>query len=319
MQLIRGPAGLTKQAPCAATVGNFDGVHLGHQAIIKSLVASARSRDLPAVVVVFEPHPREYFQGDAAPARIYTLRDKLAALESLGVDEVVCLRFDADFAAQSPETFVRELLVRKLDVRYLVVGDDFRFGNQRRGDFALLKALGKDHFETRSTASICARGERVSSTHIRELLAAADFESAARLLGRPFELSGRVVHGDKRGRELGFPTLNIPLRRQVSPLHGVYRVRVCLEGESLPGIANIGRRPTLFGADWRLEVHVLGMDRDCYGSRVSVRPLEKIRDEKKFTSAEALRAQIAEDTRLAMTLFENDTESAGASAINERL
>lgn len=302
MELIRGAHNLrARHHGCVATIGNFDGVHRGHQRIVAAVIERARALGVASTVMLFEPQPQEFFAGDKAPARLMRLRDKVAALAALGVDRVFCVRFDAAFRALTAGEFVQRLLVDGLGVRHLAVGDDFRFGVGRSGDHAFLVAAGREHgFTVQDTASILVDGERVSSTAVREALAAGDLVQAAQLLGHPYEIAGRVRHGDARGRTLGFPTANIALQRRRTPLSGVYAVEVRGIGTAVrPGVANIGRRPTVAGVDERLEVHVLDYAGDLYGRHLAVRFLARLRDELRFDGLPALRAQIGRDAQAA--------------------
>jgi riboflavin kinase / FMN adenylyltransferase len=297
MRVFRGTRG-GAQAPIALTIGNFDGVHLGHQAMLQRLCDAARSSRLPASVLTFEPHPREFFSAADAPARLTSLREKLELFQTLDIDQVYVAHFDRPYASMQPLQFIEELLVKNLNVRWLLVGDDFRFGAQRGGDFALLKkASASFDFVLESMGSIEVAGERVSSTGVREALAAADFARAKRLLGRPYCISGRVAHGKKLGRELGFPTANIVLKRKRVPLNGIYAVKLHgIEPKPLPAVASLGVRPTVMdGAAPLLEIHILDFDRNIYGRRVSVEFLHKLRDEEKYPDLESLRRQIAID------------------------
>lgn len=298
MELIRGLHNLRPgHRPCVATIGNFDGVHLGHQAVIGQLAEKAAELGVPAAVVMFEPQPLEYFRPQAAPARLMRLREKLQTLTRYAVDRVLCLRFDARLADMSAEDFIERILVQGLGVRYLVVGDDFRFGRGRRGDFALLQAAGQKHgFQVVPMHTFSIDGERVSSTRVREALAGGDLDLAEKLLGRPFRMSGKVAHGDKRGRTIGIPTANIHLHRHTTPARGVYAVEVYgLEGEPLVGVANIGTRPTVDGTRTLLEVHLLDFSQDIYGRHVTVSFLHKIRDEQRFGSFDELKLRIHAD------------------------
>ncbi|MDU7870562.1 MAG: bifunctional riboflavin kinase/FAD synthetase, partial [Pantoea sp.] len=290
---------------CVLTIGNFDGVHRGHQALMSRLCEEGRKRNLPVVVMVFEPQPLELFAGDKAPARLTRLREKLRYLAEAGVDKVLCVRFDRRFAALSAQSFISELLVEKLDVKYLAVGDDFRFGAGRQGDFLLLQKAGAEYgFDVVSTETFCDGGKRISSTAVRQALAADDLALAQSLLGHPFSISGRVVHGDALGRTLGFPTANLPLRRSVSPVKGVYAVEVHgLTPEPIPGVANIGTRPTVKGLRQQLEVHLLDINMNLYGRHIDVVLKQKLRNEQRFASLEALKEQIAKDVVTARQFF----------------
>lgn len=306
MKFIRGIYNLKEQhRGCVLTIGNFDGVHRGHQALMAELIAEGRKRNLPVVVMVFEPQPLELFAGDKAPARLTRLREKLKYLEIAGVDAVLCVRFDRRFAAHSAQSFISELLVDKLNVKFLAVGDDFRFGAGRQGDFLLLQKAGVEYgFEVISTQTYCDGGKRISSTAVRQALAQDDFAQAEALLGHPFGISGRVVHGDALGRTIGFPTANIPLRRSVTPVKGVFAVEVLgLGAQPLPGVANIGTRPTVKGLRQQLEVHLLDTNMNLYGHHIEVVLKQKIRDEQRFASLDALKEQIAKDVVTARQFF----------------
>ncbi|MFU0881807.1 bifunctional riboflavin kinase/FAD synthetase [Kluyvera cryocrescens] len=306
MKLIRGIHNLS-QAPhgCVLTIGNFDGVHRGHQALLQGLRAEGRARGLPVVVMIFEPQPLELFAADKAPARLTRLREKLRYLAESGVDYVVCLRFDRRFAALTAQAFISDLLVKRLGVQFLAVGDDFRFGAGRQGDFLLLQKAGSEFgFDITSTQTFCHGGVRISSTAVRQALAEDNLEQAENLLGHPFIISGRVVHGDELGRTIGFPTANLPLRRQVSPVKGVYAVEVMgLGNKPLPGVANIGTRPTVAGVRQQLEVHLLDVVMDLYGRHIDVVLRKKIRNEQRFASLDELKAQIARDELTAREFF----------------
>ena len=299
MQLVRGLHNLRpKHRGCVATIGNFDGVHLGHQSVFRHLLEKGEELQLPTTVVTFEPQPREFFQADSAPARLTRLREKLQAIHDVGVERVVVLEFNRRLAAMQAEQFVEELLVKGLGARFLSVGDDFRFGSKRQGDFQLLQRMGEAHgFQVENMNTYKLDADRVSSTRIRELLTQGDFSAANQCLGRPYRICGRIAHGDKRGRTIGFPTLNVNLHRRVSPLQGVYAVQVeGLDGQAIPGVANIGVRPTVEGdTRYLLEVHLFGFDRSVYGEHVSVEFVRKLRDEKRFENFEALRRQILLD------------------------
>jgi len=306
MKFIRCIYNLKEQhRGCVLTIGNFDGVHRGHQALMAQLIAEGRKRNLPVVVMVFEPQPLELFAGDKAPARLTRLREKLKYLEQAGVDAVLCVRFDRRFAAHSAQSFISELLVDKLNVKFLAVGDDFRFGAGRQGDFLLLQKAGAEYgFEVISTQTYCDSGKRISSTAVRQALAQDDFAQAEALLGHPFSISGRVVHGDALGRTIGFPTANLPLRRTVTPVKGVFAVAVLgLGDQPLPGVANIGTRPTVKGLRQQLEVHLLDTHMNLYGRHIEVVLKQKIRDEQRFASLDALKEQIAKDVVTARQFF----------------
>ncbi|QHM73967.1 bifunctional riboflavin kinase/FAD synthetase [Mixta intestinalis] len=306
MKFIRGIHNLRAQhRGCVLTIGNFDGVHRGHKALLARLREEGQRRGLPVVVMLFEPQPLELFATDKAPARLTRLRDKLKYLAQEGVDAVLCVRFDRRFAAVSAQSFVNDLLVDKLGVQFLAVGDDFRFGAGREGDFLLLQKAGVEYgFDVISTETFCEGGKRISSTAIRQALADDNLALAETLLGHPFALSGRVVHGDALGRTIGFPTANILLRRIVSPVKGVYAVDVHgLSEQPLPGVANIGTRPTVAGLRQQLEVHLLDVSMNMYGRHIEVVLRQKIRNEQRFPSLDALKEQIAKDVVTAREFF----------------
>ncbi len=302
MELIRGRHNLRpRHRGCVATIGNFDGVHLGHSAVIAQLTARARALGLPSCVVTFEPHPREFFDPGNAPARLSRLRDKAAAIAQLGVDRLLVLRCDARLTGLEPDAFIDSILVAGLGVAHLVVGDDFRFGRKRAGDFATLTAAGGQHgFSVEEAATHALDGERVSSTRVRDALAAGDLDGAARLLGGSYTMRGRVRHGEKLGRDLGYPTANIALDGYPLPLTGVLAVLASRAGgERLPGVANLGWRPTVAGRRPLLEVHALDFDGDLYGDHLAVELLEKLRPEERFDSLDALTERMHDDARRA--------------------
>ncbi len=302
MELIRGLHNLrSRHRGCVATVGNYDGVHLGHQAVLGDLVERARAARVPSLAVVFEPTPQEFFALERAPARLTRFREKLEALAATGLDCLLCLRFDAGLAKMPAEEFIARILVAGLGVRYLVVGNDFRFGCERRGDFALLEHSGREAgFEVSRMTALELDGERVSSTRVREALDRGDLALARRLLGRDYRIIGRVRRGLQLGRTLGFPTVNIYLQRKATPVHGVFTVRVhgAAEGPVF-GVANVGTRPTISGDHCLLEVYLLDFEGDLYGRHLEVDFLERLRDEERYPDLETLRAQIARDVALA--------------------
>lgn len=292
--------------PTVLTIGNFDGVHLGHRALLERLVAHARGAGLPAAVMTFEPHPREFFAPASAPPRLTSLREKLILLAAAGIDRAYVCRFDATFAGLTADDFVERILVRGLVVRHLIIGDDFRFGRGRVGDFALLGQAGATHgFGLQAMDTVEAQGERVSSSAVRDALQAADLARAARLLGRPYSIAGRVVQGQKLGRRLGFHTANIQLKHNVPPLLGVFAVRATAEdGTVREGVANLGLRPTVSALPSpSLEVHLFDFDGDLYRAHLTVDFLHKLRDQMKFENLEALAQQIARDVADAKAFF----------------
>ncbi|TLX53766.1 bifunctional riboflavin kinase/FAD synthetase [Stutzerimonas nosocomialis] len=298
MQLVRGLQSLQpRHRGCVATIGNFDGVHRGHQAILARLRERAAELGLPSCVVIFEPQPREYFAPGQAPARLTRLREKLELLAEQGVDRVLCLAFNRRLRELSAAEFVHAVLVEGLGVEHLEVGDDFRFGCDRAGDFDFLRRAGAvEGFTVESATTIEVDGERVSSTRLRAALAAADFALAERLLGRPFAITGRVLHGQKLGRQLDAPTANIQLKRRRPPVDGVFTVSAELDGRQWPGVANIGMRPSVKSdGQPHLEVHLLDYAGDLYGRRLRITFHRKLRDEQRFASLEALKAAIDAD------------------------
>lgn len=301
MELIRGQHNLRpRHRGCVATIGNFDGVHLGHRLILDQLADQAAQLRLPRLVITFEPQPQEFFAGpNAPPARLMRLREKLLALEDLGIERVLCLEFDHRLAAMPAEAFIDDLLVERLGVRHLVIGDDFRFGHRRAGNFDLLVEAGQRHgFTVADSHSHSLDGERVSSTRIRQALARGDLELAARLLGRPYDLCGRVAHGDRRGRTIGFPTANIAVwSEQLVPANGVYAGWATVGGEHYMAVTNVGLRPTFEGDSLRVEAHLLDFNRDIYGETMNFSFETRLRPEKKFNGIQELMAQIALDAQ----------------------
>lgn len=314
-ELIRGLHNLRpRHRGCVATIGSFDGVHLGHRAIIAQLNRRARELGLPSVAIIFEPQPHEYFSGERAPARLMRFKEKVLALFDAGVDRVLCLQFNEELRSLSAEAFIQRILVDGLDIKHLVVGDDFRFGCDRSGDYRLLQDVGAEAgFTVEDTATVEIRGERVSSTRIRVALEDADFELAGALLGEPYRITGRVAPGRALGRQLGAPTANVRLHRYRSPLVGVYTVRVtATDGTELAsgrreidGVANVGFRPTVEGegAQPLLEVNLFDFNGDLYGRELAVEFCHKLRDEEKFASLEILREWIARDIEKAKAWF----------------
>ena len=300
--------------PCVATIGNFDGVHLGHQSVLDQLKAYALEAGLPSTVMIFEPQPIEFFAPERAPSRLTRLREKLQEFEKHGVDRVVCLKFNRSVADLSAEEFIENILVKGLQLKQLVIGDDFRFAKNREGDFHTLMEAGKKHdFDVRMMDSFNSDGERISSTLIREALAKGDMQKANRMLGRPYRISGRVVHGDKRGRKLGFATANVELKRYQSPVFGIFSGRVYgINEKPMDAVIYVGSRPVFNGEKVLLEVHLLDFDKDIYGCQIQVEFLEKLRGEGEFTSESELVQQIKKDINNAITSLKNnplDTQS----------
>ena len=323
MDIIRGLHNLTPLADgCIATIGNFDGVHRGHQHILSQLKERARDYALPSVVITFEPQPREFFIPQSSPARLTRFRDKAEVIADCGIDKLLVIHFNQSFSQLSADDFVQQILVDKLGVRYLQVGDDFQFGKGRTGNFESLLNSGRQlGFEVESTPTFSLHGQRVSSTRIREALESGNMELTRELLQRPYWMSGHIQHGDKRGRTIGFPTANVPLHRETPAVSGVFAVRlwgkelgVCKNvldsdhqanagKQGINGIANIGYRPTVDGKKGLLEVHLFDFDGDLYGKLVHVDFMHKIRDEMKFDSFEILKQQILKDVVEAKDYF----------------
>ena len=306
MQLIRGVYNLRPEHKgSVATIGNFDGVHRGHQAVIKQLANEAARLNCKKTVITFEPLPQDFFLGEKAPGRLTPFRDKFIALEKLGVDQMLCLPFNQKLASLSAEDFIQQVLVEGLEIKSLVVGDDFCFGKNRSGNFSLLQQAGKQHgFAVQKTETFSEQNKRISSSRIRKLLEAGELQQAEKLLGRPYTMSGYVIEGDKRGREIGYPTANIRVGRRVSPLRGIFAVEVNgIEDHPLPGICSIGTRPTVNYRGFLIEVHLLDFTGDLYGRRLEIVWLEKLRNEEKFESIDAMVRQIENDEMNARTFF----------------
>lgn len=306
MKLLRNWQHPQQLTPTVVTIGNFDGVHCGHRVMLKRLVEQSHAEGLASVVMIFEPQPLEFFLKDKAPARIMSWREKVEVLRDCGLDYVFLARFDQDFRSLTARAFIERLLVKQLNCRHLVIGDDFRFGCDRSGDFALLQQAGKEFgFQVEQTPTVSLAEDRVSSTRIRQAIQSGDFALAEHLLGRPFMISGHVRHGDKIGRTLDFPTANLSLNRQVSPLAGIYAVKVHGLGEQpLFGAANVGTRPAVNGRENRIEVHILDFKGDIYGRRIGVEFCHKLRAETNFPSLDALKAAIANDVLATRAYFQ---------------
>jgi riboflavin kinase/FMN adenylyltransferase len=298
MELVRGLQNIPKAARgCVLTVGNYDGVHLGHQQMIRAVKRRAAELSTAATVLVFEPSSKEFIDPDGAPARLTRWREKFAALQALGVDRLVTLRFDEHVRAMTPQSFVDDLIVGSLGARHVVVGDDFRYGREACGTIDSLRAAGREHgFGVEQMDPFILDGVRVSSTAVRERLERADYAGAARLLGRPYRMTGRVAHGTELGRTLGFPTANLRLMRRKSPTWGVLAVRVYgIEAGALEGVASLGTRPTVNGNEPLLEVHLFDFSGDLYGRLIEVEFVAKLRDEVKFESLDAMMVQMKVD------------------------
>jgi len=316
MRLIRGLSHLEPfKNGCVLTIGNFDGLHLGHRTVIRKLAERGKTLGLPVVIMIFEPQPLEYFLKDNEPSRLMRLREKVIQFAKLPVDHLLIVKFNRYFANYDAEQFIDDILIKKLNVKHLVIGDDFHFGKARRGNFALLKEKGKAYgFSVEDTGSYQSEGLRVSSTLIRDALSAGDLAQAERLLGHCYSVCGRVAHGDKRGRTIGYPTANIKMFRKNTPINGVFAVTMTgIDGLEFEGIANVGTRPTVNG-DSRviLETHLFDFDKEIYGRYVEVHFKQKIRNEMRFPSMEQLKAQIVKDVAEAKILLQKrNKEDAG--------
>jgi riboflavin kinase/FMN adenylyltransferase len=306
MKIVRG---LTNARPsdrgCVLTIGNFDGMHLGHEEIIRHLAERGREHGLPTALLTFEPNPREYFDPANAPARLMRLRDKAARLAELGVDRLVLLKFDERLRSWDGPTFVERVLVGGLGARHIVIGSAFRFGRGRSGTVELLRAMGRQHgFEVDEVAAIEIEGERVSSTRVRAALARGDLGTVRRLLGRDYRMTGRVMEGRRLGRTLGYATANLRLHRHVSPVSGVFAVRVHgIDDGARPGVASVGSRPTVGGGEILLEAHVFDWQGDLYGRYLGVDFVAKLRQEEKFPDLDALVTQMNIDAREARQIL----------------
>lgn len=308
MRLLRGVHNIPDQFPgCAATIGNFDGVHRGHQAILSALHTVADQHGLPTLVLIFEPQPKEFFAPDKAPPRLASLREKLQDLNADHVDYVLCLPFNQALRSMSADAFIDEILVKTLKIRHLIVGDDFRFGCDRKGDYQALASAGAvAGFDVQDSSTFLVAGERVSSTRIRAELAGHNLQGAADLLGRPYSMSGRVAHGRALGRTLDTPTANVLIKRQQLPLRGVFAVQARHQetGAIWQGVANAGYKPSISQIpEPSLEVHLFDFDGDIYGQHLTVEFLFRIRGEQAFASLDHLRAAIAADKQAARDYF----------------
>jgi len=314
MNIIRGIQHIPSDyAGCVATIGNFDGLHKGHQQVLAHLKQQARIQQLPATVISFDPLPHEFFgKGNAAP-RIYPLRDKVRLLQTLGIDDFIQFKFNQTFSQIEAEDFVLNILIKKLKVAYLVVGDDFCFGKMRRGNFKLLQDLGQAHgMIVQDTKTVNAAEQRISSSRIRTELQQANLATANQLLGRPYQLSGRIRRGDQLGRTIGFPTINLRLPDNIALCAGIYAVRINgLEtqqhsGTIYYGAASVGKRPTVDGIDMRLETYIFDFDQQVYGQYICVELLKFIRPEEKFASVDMMQTQIQHDCELIQTFIHNN-------------
>jgi riboflavin kinase/FMN adenylyltransferase len=307
MRVIRGLSELEPfTTGCVLTIGNFDGVHLGHKAVINKLAKRGESLGYPSVVMVFEPQPLEYFLGDNAPSRLMRLREKAIALSGQPVDYLYVVRFNRQLANCEAEQFISNILLKKLNTKHLVIGDDFHFGKARRGNFAMLKEKGAElGFSVEDTGSLQIAGHRVSSTLIRDALGEGDLLMAEKMLGHDYSVCGRVSHGDKRGRSIGYPTANIQLLRKNTPVQGVFAVTMTgIDNSVFNGIANVGTRPTFDGSSKViLETHLFDFDQEIYGRYVEVHFKRKIRNEMRFKSPAQLKNQIERDVAETKKIF----------------
>ncbi len=302
MELIRGLVNLSNLSGCVVTIGNFDGLHLGHQKIIKNLVDKAKELSLPSVVISFKPTPQQFF--GAKQALISSFRQKHTILDSLGVDKHLLIEFNQNFSKISAQDFVVDILLEKLKTQYLLIGDDFRFGANRTGDFAMLENFAKKHnFLVENTNSIEFNNVRISSSQIREHLKHGEFGRAKSMLGRGFNICGKIIHGKQLGRTIDFPTINISIKRETSPVLGVFAVTVVIDKSRYQGVANIGSRPTVNGKGVLLEVYIFNFNKDVYGKTADVVFEKKIRDEEKFDSFDELKQQIKLDANNAKDYF----------------
>ena len=299
MKIIRGIGNLNNEfTQCVLTLGNFDGVHLGHQQLINHLIEQGKKLNLPTVVMLFEPQPLEFFCKQQAPARLTSFKEKVMLIEKLGIDYIIAVPFTQTFANMSANTFIQDWLINKLKAKYIAIGDDFRFGHERKGDIHLLQNYAHNHhFVVQSMPTLVWNNLRISSTAVREALLNSDFKLAHSLLGRDYTIEGRVIHGNALARQLGFPTANIHLHRKKPALQGVYLVKVknCCSNQDYQGIANIGVRPTIQGKKAILEVNLFDFSGDIYGQYLDVTFVHKLRDEKKFDSLSELKEQITQD------------------------
>lgn len=308
--LIRGLLNIrSRHQGCVITIGNFDGIHLGHQALLKKVKATAEELQIPSCVVTFEPHPMEFFLKEKVAPRLMRLREKFTAIAEFGIDQVVVLHFNAHLANLSAENFIKLVLIDKLQAKQIIVGEDFHFGKKRTGDIELLKQAG---FTAEGMLGVSLDRERISSSRVREALALGDHALVERLLGRPYTMMGRIVHGDKRGRIIGFPTANIYLHRTATPVQGVYTVRMHgITDKPLLGVANVGIRPTIGGTRSLLEVHLFDFNQDIYGRYVRVEFCKKLRNEERYANLDLLKQQILKDAEKAREYFANESNEKG--------
>ena len=305
-QLIRGLSRWPDSTDTVLTIGNFDGAHLGHQAMFEATINAARQRQVPATVISFDPLPHEYFSPDEAPQRLQGLRDRVQSIAQSGIDRLLLLSFDQSLAAQHADDFISDVLVDRLHARHMLIGDDFHFGHKRLGTFDLLQSAAQHHGYTVQQCLTCEyEGVRISSTRVREYLFQGQLDQASALLGRPYRISGRVIHGEKVGRQLGFPTANVALGSHRPPLRGVFAVSALhLEsGERFAAVANLGERPTVGGRKLLLEIHALDQSVNWYGQHLAVDFAVQLRQEQRFNTLDELKTQIARDADAARELM----------------
>ena len=308
MKFIRGILNATPEPQgLALTIGNFDGIHVGHAKIAARVKEVAKERGLLSAAMFFEPQPREFFRPDSCPPRLTSLHEKYLFMRNLGIDRLYCLRFSEKIANLPPEVFIKDILIGRLNAKHIVIGDDFRFGAKRQGCLETLRA--ETNFTCEATPSYLLGERRISSTAIREALQLGNLTLAEGMLGRPYSITGKVVHGKQLGRTIGFPTANVALNRIVVPVSGVYAVSAMIDGIEMPGIANIGMRPTVNGTNPTLETHIFDFARDIYGLRITVKFLKKLRDECKFDSVMQLRDAIALDMKTAQEFFAHQKQT----------
>jgi riboflavin kinase/FMN adenylyltransferase len=302
MEIIRGLHNLSGLKGCVITIGNFDGVHLGHQSIILRALEVSKSLNIPLLVMSFLPTPQAFF--NKPKPSLSSFKEKHLMLEKIGVDKHLIVNFNLSFSEITAEDFINKILVNRLNIRHCIIGDDFRFGKNRKGGLKMLESCSSKHqFATESSSSILYNQKRISSSKIRRLLASGDFLQASKLLGRKFSIEGKVIHGNKKGRTIGFPTINVPIKRKISPILGVFAVTVEIDGQSHYGVCNLGKRPTIGGEHTLLEVYVFNFSKEAYGKDAKVIFNSKIRDEKKFESFADLKTQIELDTKKARDYF----------------
>ncbi|CAC9635365.1 bifunctional riboflavin kinase/FAD synthetase [bacterium endosymbiont of Bathymodiolus sp. 5 South] len=304
MKLIRGLQNLKNYAGSVVTIGNFDGVHIGHKKIISQLVKKSKELGLPSVLISFTPTPQSFFSREQAS--LSSFKEKHRLLSELDLDTHLIIRFNQAFSQLAAQTFVQEILLNKLNMKYCLIGDDFRFGKERKGSFELLQSLSKDKgFTVKETPSILCNNRRVSSSAIRTLLKSGDTQSASQMLGHAFSITGKIIHGLKNGRAIGFPTINIPIQRKISPVHGIFAVTIELDGATYQGVCSVGNRPIIGGKKTLLEVFLFDFNQRVYGLEAKIIFKHKIREERNFADFKALKQQIELDVQNAKDYLTN--------------